>query len=292
MTEPVTVLGLGPMGQAIARAFVAAGHPTTVWNRTKEKAAPLVAAGATLAQSPATAVSDNLTVICVIDYDATRAVLEQAAPALRGTLVVNLTSGTPDSARATAAWAAERGIDYLDGAIMTPTDTIGTPGAVLLHSGPEESYRGAEGTLAALGGTQTHLGADPGRAAAYDMALLDIFWTSVAGVAHAFALARSEGIAPTDLAPFAKGIGDLTPIIVEEVSTRLTEDRHDGVDANLRSAAAGMSHIVHTSEANGIDAGVLRAAHALARRAVDAGHGDDGLSRLTLTLEEALAARR
>ncbi|MER6901101.1 NAD(P)-binding domain-containing protein, partial [Amycolatopsis sp. NPDC000740] len=42
---PVTVVGLGSMGRALAGAFLAAGHPTTVWNRTPDKAAPLVAGG-------------------------------------------------------------------------------------------------------------------------------------------------------------------------------------------------------------------------------------------------------
>ncbi|MFD1535193.1 NAD(P)-binding domain-containing protein [Pseudonocardia aurantiaca] len=31
---PVTVIGLGPMGQAMVRRFLAAGHRVTVWNRT------------------------------------------------------------------------------------------------------------------------------------------------------------------------------------------------------------------------------------------------------------------
>lgn len=46
---PVTVIGLGLMGQALAGAFLKAGHPTTVWNRTASKADQLVAQGALLA---------------------------------------------------------------------------------------------------------------------------------------------------------------------------------------------------------------------------------------------------
>lgn len=42
----VTVIGLGPMGQALAAAFLAAGVRTTVWNRTPGKDRELVAAGA------------------------------------------------------------------------------------------------------------------------------------------------------------------------------------------------------------------------------------------------------
>jgi 3-hydroxyisobutyrate dehydrogenase-like beta-hydroxyacid dehydrogenase len=47
---PVTVIGLGLMGRALATAFLRAGHPTTVWNRTPAKAEQLVAQGAKLAE--------------------------------------------------------------------------------------------------------------------------------------------------------------------------------------------------------------------------------------------------
>ena len=43
---PVTVIGLGLMGQALAGTLLRDGHPTTVWNRTPAKAGPLVARGA------------------------------------------------------------------------------------------------------------------------------------------------------------------------------------------------------------------------------------------------------
>lgn len=279
MTEPVTVLGLGPMGHALAAAYVAGGHPTTVWNRSPVKPTP---DGAVRAPDAATAVSASKTVVvCVLDYGAVRAVLEPLGAELRGRQVVNLTSGSPDAARKLAAWAAEHDISYVDGAIMTPTDTIGTPNAVILHSGPQTD------ALGALGGTRTYLGADPGRAAAHDVALLDMFWTSVAGVMHAFALARKENIRPSELAPLARGISDLLPLVIDDHSARLEEDRHHGGVSNLNSAAAGMAHVIETSEAHGIDAGVMKAAHAIARRAIAAGYGTDDTSRLTLELEKA-----
>jgi len=49
----VTVLGLGSMGTAQARALLNRGHRVTIWNRTKAKTAHLVAGGARLARSPA-----------------------------------------------------------------------------------------------------------------------------------------------------------------------------------------------------------------------------------------------
>ncbi|MEU9704679.1 NAD(P)-binding domain-containing protein [Streptomyces sp. NPDC047981] len=280
----VTVLGLGPMGRALAGAFLDAGVRTTVWNRTPGRDGELVARGAIGAGSAEEAVAaSTLTVVCVVNYDAVDAVLRREAVtgALKGRTVVNLTADTPDRARATAAWAAEHGIGYLDGAIMTPTTTIGTPDAVFLHSGPAELYDEHRPVLDVLGGTHTHLGEEPGRAAAYDIALLDIFWTSMAGYAHALAVAKAEGITARELAPFARGIGAILPPIFEGGAADVDDEIYSGADNPLTSSASSMAHIVHTSEAHGIDAGVMRAAEGLARRAIAEGHGGDGFLRIT-----------
>ncbi|GAB3422308.1 NAD(P)-dependent oxidoreductase [Flindersiella endophytica] len=284
-TIPVTVLGLGNMGRALASAFLAAGHPTTVWNRSAGKASALVSAGARQADSVVDAVSGaELVIACVVHYQAVQAIVDPAASALGGRTLVNLTADSPASARSMAAWADEHGIDYLDGSIMTPTVTIGTPGAVLIYSGPEPLYQRHKGVLAALGGTQSFLGTDPGRAAAYDVALLDLFWTSVSGMAHAFALARAEGISGAELAPFAAGLADLLGSSIAEHAERLDEDRHDADIATLSTVAAGLEHVIHAAVGRGLDVSVQQAAYSLMRRAIDAGHGDEDLSRLTTML--------
>jgi 3-hydroxyisobutyrate dehydrogenase-like beta-hydroxyacid dehydrogenase len=47
--KDVSVIGLGVMGTALARALIDGGYRVTVWNRTSEKAQPLVEVGAKLA---------------------------------------------------------------------------------------------------------------------------------------------------------------------------------------------------------------------------------------------------
>ncbi|MFE6775959.1 NAD(P)-dependent oxidoreductase [Streptomyces sp. NPDC057702] len=282
---PVTVLGLGPMGRALASTFVAAGHPTTVWNRTAGKADELVARGATLAETPAAAVAaSELVVICVIDYDASDSILEAAGTAVEGRTLVNLTADSPDRARTAATWAAERGADYLDGTILTPTVTIGTPNAVFLFSGPEALYERHRETLASLGGSATYQGTDHGRAAAYDVALLDFFWTSVSGLLHAFALARKEDITARELAPFARGIFDILPPILDLLAGNVDDGVYPGDDSHIISVAAGIDHVIHAADDRDLDTGVLRAARAVAQRAIDEGHGTDGIERLTEVL--------
>ncbi|SDL09429.1 NAD(P)-dependent oxidoreductase [Streptomyces indicus] len=291
----VTVLGLGPMGRALAGAFVAAGVRTTVWNRTPGRDRELVAQGAVGAASLEEAVAaSDLVVVCVVNYDASDALLrtESATTALKGRTLVNLTADTPDRARESARWAEAHGIRYLDGAIMTPTATIGTPHAVFLFAGPAGLYGEHEPVLAALGGTRTHLGEDHGRAAAYDIALLDIFWTAMAGYTHALAVAKAEGVSGAELAPFAQGIAAILPDIFQDYGTRADQGVYSGDTNPITSAASSMAHIVHTSEAHGIDAGVMRAAEGLARRVIGLGHGTDGFIRITEVLGRTAPAEQ
>ncbi|GEC07871.1 6-phosphogluconate dehydrogenase [Streptomyces spinoverrucosus] len=280
----VTVLGLGPMGRALAGAFLDAGLRTTVWNRTPGRDAELVARGATAAGTAEEAVAaSDFVVVCVVNYDASDAILRQpaVADALKDRTLVNLTADTPARARDTADWAAAHGIRYLDGAIMTPTTTIGTPEAVFLHSGPEDVYRAHQPVLDTLGGTHTHLGEDVGRAAAYDIALLDIFWTAMAGYAHALAAARAEGITGRELAPFAQGIAAILPPLFEEFAGDADAGNYSGDLNPITSAASSMSHIIEASEAHAIEASVMRAVEGQARRVIALGHGTDGFIRVT-----------
>ncbi|GAA3869352.1 NAD(P)-dependent oxidoreductase [Streptomyces sedi] len=270
---PVTVLGLGPMGRALAAAFAAAGHPVTVWNRTPGKADGLDAAVATTAAEASAA--SPLVVVCVINYEAARSVLDPEA--LRGRTLVNLTGGSPEQARDTARWAEEHGIAYLDGVIMTP---VGGPDAVVLYGGPAEVHAAHEATLAALGGKPTHVGEDPGRAAGFNMALLDFFWTSMFGVVHAFRLASAEGIAPGELNGYAQVMSGLLPGMVDAVAEHVAAGRFPGDESSLDSSASVLDDVLDTIRANGLDDAMLAAGRAAVRRAVDAGHGAEGFTRL------------
>jgi 3-hydroxyisobutyrate dehydrogenase-like beta-hydroxyacid dehydrogenase len=280
----VTVLGLGPMGRSLAGAFLDAGVATTVWNRTPGKDRELTGRGAASADSPEAAVAaSGLTIVCVVDGNAVDAIVRrpEVTAALKGRALVSLTADTPDRARSNAAWAAEHGIGFIDGAIMTPTTTIGTPNGVFLYSGPDELYREHRPVLDALGGAHTHLGEDIGRAAAFDIALLDVFWTAMAGYAHALAVARAEGIGARELAPFAAGIGAILPPLFESMAADVDDGGFSGEGNPITSAASSLAHIIETSEAHGIDARMLRAAEEMARRVIERGHGADGFIRVT-----------
>ncbi|MFH8488732.1 NAD(P)-dependent oxidoreductase [Streptomyces longisporoflavus] len=273
----VTVLGLGAMGQALAGAFLDAGHPTTVWNRTPGKGEDLVARGATRAATAGDAVrASDLVVVCLYDYDVSRAVLGPIAADLSGRVLVNLTSDTPERSREAAAWAAGQGIDYLDGAIMVPVTVIGTADALLFHSGPKAVYERHASTLKALGGNTVHLGEDHGLAAVYDNALLDFFWTSMSGLVHAFALAGADGVKGADLAPYLSALLSIFPPAIESTAIEVDSGEYPGEQAPLVTEAANVDHIIHASEHRGLDVESLNGIKAVLDRAIAKGHGADG----------------
>jgi 3-hydroxyisobutyrate dehydrogenase-like beta-hydroxyacid dehydrogenase len=283
---PVAVLGLGALGAALTRAFLRAGHPTTVWNRTPAKLRPLVDAGATAAASAAdAALAAPLVVVCVSTPDDTRSVLGPtvAAGALAASTVVNLGSGTPDDARALAAWLAEHGVEHLDGAAMSGTRAVGDPTALFLYGGPAPVFAGARATLAALG-RAVHVGTDPGTTSLYDVALLTVNLGLLTGFYHAAALGGAGGVDPVELATVATDYLPFAVGLVGDHARQIRDGRFPDDDGTLDVYAAAVEHVIGTSRRLGLATDVPTAAGELLRRAIDAGHGADGLARLATTI--------
>lgn len=277
----VTVIGLGMMGQALAATFLEHGHPTTVWNRSAGKADDLVSRGALLATTPSEAISASpLTIVCVSDCEAVRGVLSGLGDTLAGRTIVNLTSGTPDQARELAAWVAERGGDYLDGAIMAIPPGIGQPETILFYSGEPSIFEAHQSILKRLGGATTHVGADPGLAALYDMALLSMMYALYGGFLHALALVGTAKIDGATLTPYATRL--ITDVIswLPDFAREIDAGDYATEISSLDINRDGIGHIVAASEALGMSADVLRPMQSLIERRVAEGHGRDGLASL------------
>ncbi|WP_405571749.1 NAD(P)-binding domain-containing protein [Streptomyces sp. NBC_01167] len=277
---PVSVLGLGMMGSALAAAFLAAGHPVTVWNRTRSKTGPLVAQGAVPAGSAAEAVTGGgLAIVCLMTNDNVRELLDSLGESPAGRTVVNLTNGTPAQARELAARATELGIRYIDGGIMAVPQMIGGPHAYVLYSGDEQAFETHRPTLAALGGT-TFTGADPGLASLHDLALLTGMYGMVVGVLQAYALVRTEGISATDfselLVPWVGAMLSGAP----QWAAAVDSGEHLTDVSSLAVNQAAVPNFLAAFRDQGITTEFFEPLKAILDRAIEEGHADDGLSRL------------
>lgn len=272
---PVTVVGLGPMGAALAQGLLASGHPTTVWNRTPEKAADLVAAGARLAPTVAEAVAASpLTLVCLKDYDTLYAALGEAR--FQGNVLVNLNSGTPNEARQAASWADERGAAYLDGAIMVPPPLIGKPDSVFLYAGARDVFDMYRDTLAGLGDPR-HLGSDPGLAVLYNAALLDMMYATMNGFLHATALVGSAGVPAADFADLA--LNWFMPTVVDstlvEQAPALDRSHYPGDAGTMEMNLNALHHIARTCLEQGVHSDQPRLMASIAEQAITDGHGHE-----------------
>ncbi|MBT2610056.1 NAD(P)-dependent oxidoreductase [Streptomyces sp. ISL-87] len=274
----VTVVGLGPMGRAMAAAYLDAGYRVTVWNRSPGKDAELVARGARRAGSVDEAVTASaLTVLSLIDVDVMYGTL--AGTDLTGRVLANLSSDVPDKARAAAEWAEARGASYLTGGVNVPPTGIGQEGASIFVSGPQEVYDRHRAALDVLAATD-YRGADPGYAQLYYQLNMIMFWTAYTGWYQAVAVARANGLTAADILPYAQYTADSMRGFYTHSAPPIDAGDHDGAAARLAMCAASVEHVLHTAADSGVDTGILAAHADLYRRGVDAGFGADGTTRL------------
>ncbi len=281
----ICVIGTGRMGSALASVLLKQRHDVAVWNRTASRCLPLVQQGAVALPSVAdTLATSDVVIVNVIDYRVSDELLHapEAADALAGKTVVQLTSGSPAQAREAHAWSAERGIGYLDGAIMSTPNFIGTDAASLLYSGPKSAFDAAHPAVIDFG-IATHVGTDPGLACALDVALLAQMWGKLFGTLQAIAVCGAEGV---DLDTFSRHIPRFAPTVkgaTDDLIARARDDRLAGDEQTLASIGAhhaAFHHLLEIVREKRLDAGVADAFDRLFRRAIDRGHLDDDFAAL------------
>ncbi|MEV0681192.1 NAD(P)-binding domain-containing protein [Actinosynnema sp. NPDC050436] len=267
--QPVTVLGLGLMGTALAQAFRRSGHPTTTWTRSNRPGPD----GTTAAASAADAVAASpLVVLCVLDYRAVDAVLARVPDGgLAGKTVVNLTTGTPEQARETSDRITGRGADYLDGGIMSNPEGVGDPTSMMLFSGSAESYQVHHEALSALGDAR-FLGWDAGLAALYDAALLGIMYSALTGYLQAVALVGREGVSAAGFTPMAREMLTATSSFLGEIAGQVDSGHYASRSARLDMQLSAAEHVIDAGRVRKVDTTVLEHVKSLMARAVADGH--------------------
>jgi 3-hydroxyisobutyrate dehydrogenase-like beta-hydroxyacid dehydrogenase len=281
MTTSTTFLGLGAMGSALATAALAAGRPALVWNRDPRRAQTLRERGASVAGSVQEAVAGSGAIVaCLYDHQSVHDVLDPVAAGLSGRTVINLATTTPNESREFAAWAAERGITYLDGAIMTVPQMIGGPGSAILYSGSVAAFE-RHRALLDLWGESSYFGSDAGMASLYDMAMLTGMYTMFAGFMHGAAMVGSEGVSATEFAarqaPF---LAAMAGGVAGFAATIDAKDYAGTGQQSLRFTETALAALMRASTEQGVDAGVLRPVHDIVRRQIAAGFGDQGTARV------------
>ncbi|WP_205325584.1 NAD(P)-dependent oxidoreductase [Glycomyces sp. YM15] len=254
----IGILGLGAMGSAIAARLRETGYTTTVWNRTAARTEPHVKAGSNAAATIAEAVQNtDIAIAVLLDHAGIHQNLEPVTAELKGKVLVNLTTTTPNEARATAAWAAEHGITYLDGAIMAVPEMIGGPASLLLYSGDENAYAIAKPALETLGAAE-YQGTDAGLASLKDMALLTSMYQMFGGFLQAAAMMRTAGIPAAQTAKDVTAwLGAVLPLVEGYAAVIDNRDYNPAPGQSVDFTRTAMASLITASREEGISADLL-----------------------------------
>jgi 3-hydroxyisobutyrate dehydrogenase-like beta-hydroxyacid dehydrogenase len=167
--EPVGFIGLGLMGEPMARNLLGAGYALTIYNRTAEKARQLVGAGAKPAATPADAVQPGGVVITMVADD--RALEEVTTGPQgfgerlgQGGIHLCMATVSPDLARRLAAWHEERGSRYVAAPVFGRPPAAAAAKLWIVSSGVSAAKQRVQPILKVLGQSTSDFGEDAGAA--------------------------------------------------------------------------------------------------------------------------------
>jgi 3-hydroxyisobutyrate dehydrogenase-like beta-hydroxyacid dehydrogenase len=192
-------VGLGAMGQLIVRRLIDAGHRVAGWNRSRDKADELIAAGMHWADSPrAVAQGAEIVFSIVTDAAAVRAVAlgpDGVVAGLRpGNIFIDMSTIAPEASRAIAAEFAAAGSIMLDAPISGSPVTVRQGNASIMVGGDAAAFERATPVLLAIGPKVTRIGAN-GLACQMKIAVNLLLMVEVICFGEAVALAEKGGVA-------------------------------------------------------------------------------------------------
>jgi 3-hydroxyisobutyrate dehydrogenase-like beta-hydroxyacid dehydrogenase len=198
MKEPIGFIGLGSMGLAVATNLLKAGFGLRVYNRTAEKARPLLELGATLARSPAEAVEPGGVVVTLVSDD--RA-LEEVTLGGNGLLTrlgdgVHLSMSTiaPHTARRLAGLHRERGSRYVASPVFGKPDVAAQGKLWIVTAGDAAALARVRPLQEAVSQRVVDFGEEPGAANVIKLAGNFLLGAAVEAMAEAFTLAQKHGV--------------------------------------------------------------------------------------------------
>ena len=196
-------IGVGVMGAPMVQNLMKKGHELSVYNRTKEKAAGVVAAGAKWCESAGACAKDQDVVITIVGYPkdveevyfAPGGILDSAAP---GTVLIDMTTTSPRLSERIYAAAKEKGMTALD-APVSGGDVGAQKGTLaIMVGGDREAFDRMQEVFAAMGTNIRYMGG-AGCGQHTKMANQIAISGCIAAVCEAIAYAEACGLKPQEM---------------------------------------------------------------------------------------------
>ena len=218
----VGIAGLGRMGHPVAVNILDAGFPTAVWNRTGEKAATLLERGARWAETPgALANSADIVLTSLADPAAVESVyfgpdglLDRARS---GTILIDLSTGSPAMARRIAAAARERGATFLDAPVAGSIKAATEGQLGIMVGGDRTAFERSQAIFSTIGKAAFYLG-ESGSGATMKLVSNAILATMVQALAEGVALGEKAGLDLSDIFTVLGASSAAAPVVAAKAA--------------------------------------------------------------------------
>jgi 3-hydroxyisobutyrate dehydrogenase-like beta-hydroxyacid dehydrogenase len=199
MKETVGFVGLGGMGAAMAANLLEAGFGLRVFNRTREKARPLVERGAVAVDTPGAAVEPGGVVLTMVSDDAALEEVTLGPGGILGRLGpggthVSMSTISPAAARRLAELHRRQGSHYLASPVFGKPEVAAARKLWICVAGPAEAKARALPLHQAMGQRAFDFGDEPGAANVIKLAGNFLIGAAVEAMAEAFTLAQKNGV--------------------------------------------------------------------------------------------------
>jgi 3-hydroxyisobutyrate dehydrogenase len=283
----VGFIGLGVMGQPMALNLARARVPLVVWNRTRERTAPLAAAGAVVARDVDDLLARSRVVVLMLaDEAAIDAVLGRGSDAFAaraaGHTIVHMGTTAPGySRRLEADVRAARG-RYVEAPVSGSRVPAERGELVGMLAGEPAAVDDVRPLLASMCRDTCVCGAVP-RALQMKLAVNLFLITQVTGLAEAFHLARCQGL---DLAQFVAILdaGPLASAVSRIKATKLLAGDF-AVQASIADVLKNNRLVAEAARAAQAASPLLDVCHALFAETVALGHGRDDMAAVVKAIE-------
>lgn len=251
----IAFAGIGLMGLPMCRRLLAAGYRLTVWNRSPEKCAPLIEAGARQASNPADLCRDaDIVLLCLADTAVVREVVFGAGgiveAAKSGQVLVDHSSLEPAATRSMAAdLEARSGMRWVDAPVSGGTAGAESGSLAIMAGGRGEDIERVRPVLAHLGQRLTHMG-DVGAGQVTKACNQMIVACNALVIAEVVALAERSGVDAGLIAPaLAGGFADSKPLQI--LAPQMANSEFEPVKWRVRTLLKDLDTAVQLSREAG-----------------------------------------
>lgn len=288
-SKSVGMIGLGLLGTALCERLLGAGFEVAAWNRTRDKAEPLLARDARWSDNPL-AECDRV-VVCLYTTQVVDEVLTEMKSGLHaGQIIIDTTTGDPEQTIPLAKRLQTQGVNYLESPIAASSEQTRQGKAMAIVAGPTAAFEKSRDIFTAIAGKTVHVSTDWGAAAKVKLVNNLVLGLNRVALAEGLVFAKAIGLDPTKTLDVLKE-GNSYSVVMDVKGHKMIEGDFS-LQAKLSQHAKDIRIVLEEARRAGISLPVSQLHLDLLAEAEAAGFGEVDNSAIIRAIESRAAENK